>query len=197
MDACNWLVTDDSRSRLLDLDAYRPAIEPYRLYRFLTDLEDILASETDDPRRLQAICPRVRTLLESSYWLQGDFLPPSAQTGWAVKFLYRDFEFPLTVQMVTWLPGQESPVHNHGAWGLVALIAGQERNRLWRRAGDGIEPAGELVLNPGDVLCLTPDAIHSVEALGDTPTISFNLYGETDFQARYEFDPVAQTAKLF
>jgi predicted metal-dependent enzyme (double-stranded beta helix superfamily) len=42
-----------------------------------------------------------------------------------------------------------------------------------------------------------PDAIHSVEAIGDEPTISFNLYGETDYDQRFEFDPVTCTAKNF
>ena len=35
--------------------------------------------------------------------------------------------------MVTWLPGHTSTIHNHGTWGIVALVGGQERNRLWRR----------------------------------------------------------------
>jgi predicted metal-dependent enzyme (double-stranded beta helix superfamily) len=39
--------------------------------------------------------------------------------------------------------------------------------------------------------------IHRVEALGDEPTISFNLYGETNYEQRFEFDPVNCTAKTF
>jgi len=42
-----------------------------------------------------------------------------------------------------------------------------------------------------------PDAIHRVEALGDEPAISFNLYGETNYEQRFEFDPVNSTAKNF
>lgn len=33
-----------------------------------------------------------------------------------------------------------------------------------------------------------PDAIHRVKTLGTTPTISFNVYGETDYDQRFEFD---------
>ncbi|ERN40231.1 putative metal-dependent enzyme of the double-stranded beta helix superfamily [Rubidibacter lacunae KORDI 51-2] len=202
MDARNWLVIDDSTYTELDLECFEPPLEPYRLYRFLSDLEDILAQEPDDRQRLQAILPRVRTLLNSSYWLQMEFDPPSPRTGWAVRFLYRDHEFPLTLQMVTWAPGQVSPIHNHASWGAIALIAGQERNRIWKRsptadARDRIEPVGEVVLNPGDVIGLTPEAIHSVEVLGNEPTISFNLYGVTNFQKRFEFDRERGTAKLY
>jgi predicted metal-dependent enzyme (double-stranded beta helix superfamily) len=42
-----------------------------------------------------------------------------------------------------------------------------------------------------------PDAIHSVESIGNEATITFNLYGVTDFSRRYEFDRVNHTAKKF
>ena len=198
----NWLVTDDGQHRRFgDPDVPEPE-RYYRLYRFLTDLEDILAAHSDDISRLEAMTPLVRKLLISSYWLQMEYQPPSPQTGWSVQFLYREYDFPLTLQMVAWLPGHRSTIHNHGTWGLVALVGGQERNRLWQRQPDAahphrIEPVHELILNPGDVVALTANAIHSVEPLGDEPTISFNLYGVTDFQSRYEFEPDRNTAKLF
>jgi predicted metal-dependent enzyme (double-stranded beta helix superfamily) len=42
-----------------------------------------------------------------------------------------------------------------------------------------------------------PAAIHHVEAIGDEPTLSFNLYGETNYSQRFEFDPGQGTAKNF
>jgi len=42
-----------------------------------------------------------------------------------------------------------------------------------------------------------PDAIHQVEALGDDPTISFNLYGVTDYDQRFEFDVERGIARNF
>ncbi len=93
-----------------------------------------------------------------------------------------------------------TPIHNHGTWGIVALMP-------WSRpqpavAGrpdspDRIAPAHEIILNPGDIVALTADAIHSDEPLGDEPTISFNLNGVTNFQQRYQFDPDQQTAQRF
>ncbi|NER81825.1 MAG: cupin, partial [Leptolyngbya sp. SIO1D8] len=56
---------------------------------------------------------------------------------------------------------------------------------------------GEVVLSPGDIITFTPGAIHQVEPIGDEPTISFNLYGITDYKSRYVFDPEASTAELF
>lgn len=198
----NWLVTDDGQVQDFGSPEVAEGDRPYRLYRFLTELEDILDAVPQDSERIQAIAPRMRQLLTSSYWLQLEYSDPNPETGWAVNFLYREYQFPLTVQMVSWAPGTCSTIHNHATWGLVLLIGGQEKNRLWRRqptpeAPHNLEYMGERVLSAGDLIAFTPDAVHQVEPLGDEPTVSFNLYGVTDYSNRYIFDPAAQTAKHF
>ncbi len=198
----NWLVTDDGGHRPFGETNIPEPRQIYRLYRFLTELEDILETFHDDVSRLEAITPLVRKLLVSSYWLQMEYKPPSPETGWSVNFLYREHEFPLTVQMVAWAPGHTSTIHNHGTWGLVALIGGQEKNHLWRRQSTVDQPqridrVDELILYPGDIVALTGDAIHCVEPMGDEPTVSFNLYGKTNFDQRFVFDPERHTATKF
>ncbi|MEA5574624.1 cupin [Calothrix sp. UHCC 0171] len=197
----DWLVTDDGKCQPWEesADNLELSTRKYRLYRFLTDIEDILYKFNSDRDRLQAICPLVRQLLTSSEWLQGEYLEPDPETGWSVLTLYDEPDFPLTVQTVAWLPGIVSPIHNHATWGVVALISGEEKNTLWRRTDNqgGIEKVGEIILTPGEIISLMPDAIHSVEALGEEPTISFNLYGETNYEQRFEFDPVTCSAKNF
>ncbi len=200
MENCDWLVNAAGERQPFRYPVADPPDIPYRLYRFLSEVEDIIIAERDDRRRLEAICPRVRRLLDSSPWLQAYHLQPPRDRGWSVLKLYEEPDFKLTVQMVAWLPGRTSPIHNHGAWGIVALIDGEEKNRLWRRSdpkGDRIELVEECVLEPGEIIGFEPDAIHNVEALGDEPTVSFNLYGITDYKARFEFDPEKQTAKRF
>jgi predicted metal-dependent enzyme (double-stranded beta helix superfamily) len=206
----NWLVTAGGDCVALTLDELALPEKPYRLYRFLTELEDILNTVADNCDRIRAIAPLVRKLLTSSYWLQMEFTDPPADPGWSVQFLYDEYEFPLTVQMVAWLPGHVSPIHNHSTWGIVALVSGQEKNQFWRRVSQGeapptptpeypsrIEYVGEKILVPGEIIGFTPDAIHSLEVLGEEPAITFNLYGVTDYSQRFEFDPVTHTAKNF
>jgi predicted metal-dependent enzyme (double-stranded beta helix superfamily) len=206
----DWFITNEGECLACEADRTEELSRPYRLYRFLTDLEDILDRITDDCLRLQAIRPLVRKLLISSSWLQIPALDPNPETGWAVLTLYDEPFFPLTVQLVAWKPGMTSPIHNHGCWGLVALLSGEEKNTFWKRSPtsefpDCIEPIGDRLLTPGDILCLMPDTIHHVEAMpngsasayGNEPTISFNLYGETNYSQRFEFDPKLNTAKNF
>jgi predicted metal-dependent enzyme (double-stranded beta helix superfamily) len=199
----DWLVTADGQCEACEIpDNWEWSTKPYRLYRFLSDLEDILQDKSSDRERLAALRPLVRRLLTSSYWLLGEYLEPDPNTGWSVLTLYEEPDFPITVQTVAWLPGRFSPIHNHGAWGIVAVLSGWEKNRFWRRKNDSkfpdaIEQVGEQILEPGEMISFLPDAIHDVEAAGDEPVITFSVYGETNYKQRFEFDLMNHTAKNF
>lgn len=170
---------------------------PYRLHRLLTDLENLLEKVADPQAQLQQMIPMVRCFLDSAPWLHFDPLQPDPETGWAVLTLYDEPFFPLTVQVVSWAPGMVSSIHNHASWGLVALLDGQEKNELWVRPAEQLLPVGDRTLGAGDIITFLPEAIHRVTALGDRPTISFNLYGETNYDRRCEFDPTTHQATLF
>ncbi|MBH8565455.1 cupin [Nostoc sp. CENA67] len=199
----DWLVTEDGQYQACkSVRAWDLLRENYRLYRFLTEVEDVLNDVDDESTRLPEIRMLVRRLIVNSYWVRSQYLEPSAKTGTSVLLLYDELGFPLTVQTVTFVPGTLSTIHNHGTWGVVAVLKGQEKNTFWRRdrspkSEDKIEPTGEIILSPGDIISFTPGAIHSVEAVGDEPTVTFNVYGETDPKERFEFDPIKQSAKKF
>ncbi|NJM45749.1 MAG: cupin [Alkalinema sp. RU_4_3] len=192
----DWLVDNRGQVRPLETQAMAERETPYRLYRFLTEVEDILANNSNPQAQLQQIVPRVRYLLDHSPWIAMPIFP-NPDTGWEVLMLYDEPDFPLTVQIVAWAAGTVSPIHNHGCWGLVALLDGQEQNQFWQRSEDQLETTTTQLLNPGEILTFLPDSIHQITALGDQPTISFNLYGETDYQRRFEYDPISHQAVVF
>ena len=174
----------------------------YRLYRFLTELEDVLNNVEDQSNRLPEIRMLVRRLIINSYWVQSQFLQPDLKTGISVLLLYNELGFPLTVQTVTFAPGTNSNIHNHGTWGVVAILKGQEKNTFWRRSSNSdfpnkIEKVGEINLSPGDIVSFTPQTIHQVQAIGEEPTVTFNIYGETNPKQRFEFDITNHSAKKF
>ncbi|MBS9394839.1 MAG: cupin [Dolichospermum sp. LBC05a] len=174
----------------------------YRLYRFLTEVEDILKNVEDESTRLPEIRMLVRRLIINSYWVQSQSLQPDLKTGISVLLLYDELGFPLTVQTVTFAPGTTSNIHNHGTWGVVAILKGQEKNTFWRRSSnpdfpDKIEKVGEINLSPGDLISFTPETIHQVQAIGKEPTVTFNIYGETNPKQRFEFDVTNHIAKKF
>ena len=203
MDNQNLLVENKGQCHIFEtIASEKERSSPYRLYRFLTDLEDILETIDDDYLRLRKIVPLVRQLLDDSPWLLLSMLTPNPETGWDIMTLYDEPYFPITIQLVAWASGTVSRIHNHGCWGLVTLLSGQEKNTFWRRtpqpnSPDKIEKVGEQILNTGDMICFLPSAIHQIEALGNEPTISLNLYGVTDFENRFEFDITSGTARNF
>lgn len=175
------------------------AIKPYRLYRFLTDLENVINSEVNQEKIVKLLIPKVRTLLIESEWLQFAYTPANNQLGWSVNTLYQEPDYPITVQMVTWLSQQKSPIHNHATWGIVAIISGAEKNTFWHQSSEenDLDYRGEKILLAGDIVGFTDQMIHQVEVIEDEPVISFNIYGVTDFSQRFEFDLVNKTKKLF
>jgi predicted metal-dependent enzyme (double-stranded beta helix superfamily) len=202
----DWFVNDDGecqvRPSMREWDLIR---DRYYLHQFLTEITDILSevkNEKEEWERLPQIRMRVRQLIVNSYWVQTQYHEPHPQTGSAVLILYDEIGYPLSVQNVTFTPGIKSPIHNHGTWGVVAVLKGQEKHTFWRRVPnsefpDQIEQVGEHILNVGEIISFTPHAIHQVEATGDETTVSFHLYGDTQPQSRMEFNPMTRTAKPF
>ncbi|HYW20400.1 MAG TPA: cupin [Nodularia sp. (in: cyanobacteria)] len=203
MQGKDWLLTGDGEYQACkSVRAWNLLRDNYRLYRFLTEVEDVLNGVEDQSSCLPEIRMLVRRLIVNSYGVQSQYSEPDLRTGNSVVLLYDELGFPLTVQTVTFAPGTRSTIHNHGTWGVVAVLKGQEKNTSWRRTdshdfANKIAPMGEITLFPGDIVSFTSDAIHSVEAIGEEPTVTFNVYGETDPQERFEFDLVTHRAKKF
>lgn len=203
MQGKDWFVDKDGQTQICksarEWDLLR---DNYRLYRFLTEVEDILNHGEDESTHLPELRMLVRRLIINSYWVKSQVLEPDPKTGTSVLLLYDELGFPLTVQTVTFAPGTISNIHNHGTWGIVAILKGQEKNRLWKRNPSRefphqIEKVREIDLYPGDLISFTAETIHQVEAIGEKPTVTFNIYGETDPKQRWEFDLINNLAKNF
>ncbi|MBD2692296.1 cupin [Anabaena catenula] len=203
MQGKDWFVAGDGEHQICKSARIWDLLrDNYRLYRFLTEVEDVLNNVEDESTRLPEIRMLVRRLIINSYWVNSQFLEPDSKAGTSVLLLYDELGFPLTVQTVTFAPGTISNIHNHGTWGVVAVLKGEEKNTFWRRSShpefpDQIEKTGEINLFPGDIISFAPDTIHCVQAVGEEPTVTFNIYGETDPKKRFEFDIINHIAKKF
>jgi predicted metal-dependent enzyme (double-stranded beta helix superfamily) len=180
--------------------------EEYRLYRFLTEVEDTLRLSASQGREeestLSTLRKLVRKLILNCYAVNTRIPEANPKTGTAVVMLYEELGFPLTLQTEIHLPGTTSPIHNHGTWGVVAVLQGKQNNTFWKRDPtpefpNKIEYVGEKIIAPGDVISFTTEAIHHIEAMGDEPTVTLNLYGETQGNKRFKFDRTEHTAKHF
>jgi predicted metal-dependent enzyme (double-stranded beta helix superfamily) len=206
MTVVDWLITDEgkceARPSTRGWDLIR---DNYYFHRFLTDIVDLIEAvnnEREEWDYLPQIRKQVRQLITNSYWLQTQYQEPNQKTGVAVLTLYDEIGYPLTVQNVCAMPNFISPIHNHGTWGVVALLRGREKHSCWRRVSDRdfpnkIELVEEKTLRAGEIISFTPDAIHQVETLGEEPSFSFAIYGDTQPKSRFSFDPITYMAKSF
>lgn len=203
----DWLVKEDGICRMCkSVREWNLLSEEYRLYRFLTEVEDrmrLAISEGIDEESLVAgLRMLVRKLVINCYTVQTRLPEPEPKTGVSIVSLHDEVGFPMTIQTEMNLPGHQSLVHNHGTWGIVMVLQGKQKNTFWKRNPTEefpgkVERVGERVIEPGDIISFTTHAIHSIETVGTEPAITFNLYGETYGSKRFQFDVEKQTAKHF
>src|SRR5208283_6028718 len=135
-----------------------------------------------------ALAPMMLELIERA----AAFLEPqhyrSDANHYARNLVYDAPDGSLSLYTLVWLPGQWTPVHDHGSWGVVGVLEGvlEERNyvRLLPDAGadEGIRLArgGVILLGRGAVTSFVPnpDHIHVTGVAPGRPTaVSLHLYG--------------------
>lgn len=207
MKTADWLVRKDGICQLCkSVREWDLLAEEYRLYRFLTEVEDIMRLATaegiDEENSLSGLRMIVRKLILNCYTVKTRLPEPNHKTGVSVVMLYDELGFPITIQTEMSLPGTSSSIHNHGTWGIVMILQGKQKNTFWKRIStdkfpNKIERVGERIIESGEIISFTTDTIHSIEVVGDEPTITFNLYGETHGSKRFQFDIDNNTAKNF
>ena len=113
----------------------------------------------------------------------------SGTGGNALQACYRTPD--LSVLKVSFPAGRRTPPHDHGSWAAILVLSGAEKNTLYKPNADGgLDYANEVVLEPGAILTMAPDAAHVAECLGDEPAIGLHVYGgDVLGVARHMWDP--------
>lgn len=136
------------------------------------------------------LAPVMLELLESA----GTFLEPrhfrSEPDHYARNLVYATPDGNLSLYTLVWLPGQWTPVHDHGSWGVVGILEGvlEERGYVRLSPDRGIDEGidlvrgGVILLGRGAVTSFVPnpDHIHVTGVPLERPrAISLHLYGRT------------------
>jgi len=107
---------------------------------------------------------------------------------YARNLIYDAPDDSLSLYALVWLPGQWTPVHDHGSWGVVGVLEGVLEERSYVRMSpdhgddDGIElvRGGVILLNRGAVTSFVPnpDHIHMTGVPKERRrAVSLHLYG--------------------
>ncbi|MBB5192928.1 putative metal-dependent enzyme (double-stranded beta helix superfamily) [Silvimonas terrae] len=137
-----------------------------------------------------ALAPLMLDLIEHA----GTFLEPqhfrSDASSYTRNLVYNAPDAGLSLYALVWLPGQWTPVHDHGSWGVVGVVEGVLEERSYvrlspdRSADSDIELArgGTLLLGRGAVTSFVPnpDHIHVTGVpVNRERAVSLHLYGRT------------------
>jgi predicted metal-dependent enzyme (double-stranded beta helix superfamily) len=124
---------------------------------------------------------RATTFLESQHYR-------SDPNHYARNLVYNAPDASLSLYALVWSPGQWTPVHDHGSWGVVGVLEGVLEERSYvrlspdRGADEDIHLArgGVILLGRGAVTSFVPnpDHIHVTGVPAERPrAVSLHLYG--------------------
>jgi predicted metal-dependent enzyme (double-stranded beta helix superfamily) len=153
---------------------------------------------------IKTIEPDFVELLSRVDWLPERYqrdAPESGMGGGIGQWLlFRAADRSLCLFSLVVPPGAQTPVHDHGAWGLVGLYRGtQDEEFYW--PGDGrLELLRRRPLRPGDWYSLVPpaDDIHRVRTTSAETSVSIHLLAnDTGCVLRHAYDEETGAARPF
>jgi predicted metal-dependent enzyme (double-stranded beta helix superfamily) len=176
------------------------------LTRFIEQARNVVAELTEAPDRVTAIAPLMHRLIaESNAFLSEEHFR-SDPTHYARNAIYICPSGDLSLFSLVWLPGQWTPVHDHGSWGVVGVVRGMLEERAYMSGGSQItgdsgiqlKRGGTTLLNPAAISSFVPnpDHIHMTGVPGERQTcVSMHLYGR-NMDSFHIYDVGAGTRRL-
>jgi predicted metal-dependent enzyme (double-stranded beta helix superfamily) len=154
---------------------------PEPLAAFCRAIEQAVARCGEREEAADEVAAAFPALLGDDGWLTGPW-QRAGDDAYQQHPLYIDPAGRFSVVSFVWGPGQLTPIHDHGVWGVIGMLRGAERGQRFRRLATGrLQPEGEgRLMQPGDIDLLKPSEgdIHRVaNALGDRVSISIHAYG--------------------
>jgi predicted metal-dependent enzyme (double-stranded beta helix superfamily) len=174
-----------------------------RLGRLFDDVRAVLAEKGLTDEGLAA----AGTLLAevaTEPWVKEVELAPKHGGASESRVLRSDGPDDLTLTLARFKVERATGVHDHGSWGVAAVVDGQDRYQRWERLDHGEEDGQaqlrlveEVIAGPGHVTWWfdRPHDIHNQQGVGG-PVRELVLFGRnTSTIPRRYFDPEAGTVR--
>ncbi|MDZ4736531.1 MAG: hypothetical protein SGJ07_09300 [Rhodospirillaceae bacterium] len=163
-------------------------MEPTPITGFIEECAAIAELHPDPADRVVAIAPLMERLLpEAGAFLTAAHRRPDP-AHYARHPLHVASDGNLSLFSIVWQPGQWTPVHDHGSWGVVGVVEGVLEERSFMavdgeiRSDSGIrlKRGGAILLGCGSVTSFVPNPDH-IHMTGvpeaRKPVLSLHLYG--------------------
>jgi 3-mercaptopropionate dioxygenase len=166
------------------------------LERLIGSIRTIVQAESDPARVGEAVAVVLEPALGDTTLLTDDQLVPDPN-HYRQHILHVEPDGSFSIVALVWLPGQETPIHDHVCWCVVGVHLGEEHETTYALAGGDDDPhlivSGQPVNLTGTVAALVPPGdIHKVANAGDALAVSLHIYGAdigvlgTSIRRRYD-----------
>lgn len=132
----------------------------------------------------QRTADRVAAALRGRLPDPGALLPASLRQGdpacYQSHLLHAEPDGSFSVAAMVWLPGQQTPIHDHVAWCVTAVLQGTEYEEIFAltRDGQALRQVARNENRRGTVCGFAPPGdIHRVRNTGDGVAVSMHIYG--------------------
>jgi len=178
----------------------------YGLDEFIADCHSAAAANCEPADCVVAVAPLMERLLEGDR----SFLKPghyrSDPERYARNCIYIAPDQHMSLFALVWLPGQWTPVHDHGTWGVVGVLQGLLEERSFMAIDGEIRSDHGIRLKRGGVILLkersissfvpNPDHIHMTGVPSNRQmAVSLHLYGR-NMNTFHIFDVEQGTRRL-
>ncbi len=138
----------------------------------------LLDRTADEPLILAEAGRELARLVAVDDWLPDIYAQPDPD-HYRQYLLHRDSVARFSVVIFVWGPGQRTPIHDHGVWGLVGVLRGAEISERYEKWGTGLRLVGSDRLRAGAVDAVSPTIgdLHRVSNADDGVSVSIHLYG--------------------
>jgi predicted metal-dependent enzyme (double-stranded beta helix superfamily) len=166
----------------------------------VADVRAIERSDGVTRASLEKIKQRLMRLAARQDLFTASDFPPPAPGGKRNSCLYRvsedaDHRFALYVNSSFGNYG--TPAHNHTTWAVIVGVSGEELNRFYERADEGVRQTGSALVKQGTGVAFMPQDLHSIHI--SAPLVNFHMYGlaleELDHREYYKAEE--RTWKVF
>ena len=160
------------------------------LKNFIAQAVERSRALTDPADCVLTIAPLMLDLIGQAHTFLGPEHVRSDPAHYARNLVYDAPDASLSLYCLVWSPGQWTPVHDHGSWGVVGIVEGVLEERSYvrlshdRGADKDIDlvRGGVILLAPGAITSFVPnpDHIHITGVPAERPrAVSLHLYGRT------------------
>lgn len=182
------------------------------VHTFIAETQSIMARTESVQTRLALLRPAFSVLLADQTWLPDRFRQADPGSGMgggiATWLIFRAADASVSLFALVVPPGAATPVHDHLAWGLVGLYAGEQDEEVYAPLHEYSDSADHVPLQlvatnhlrAGEFYELVPPNgdIHRVRTTSAVPSVSLHLLGnDTGCVWRHRYEPDSGAVHAF